>query len=101
LRALPEHLQPRGFLELWTRKEAFLKARGDGLTLALNSFSVGLGEDDVRLVRTAWSRDEPDQWSLLDLSDKDGAFIAAVAARTERWSVVRSRASPFQSNRKQ
>ncbi len=97
LRALPEHLQPRGFLELWTRKEAFLKARGDGLTLALNSFSVALGQDDVSLVRTAWSEDEPDQWSLLDLSDKDGAFTAAVAARIEGWSVVRYRARAFQS----
>ena len=101
LRALPEHLQPRGFLELWTRKEAFIKARGDGLSLALDSFSVTLGEDGASLVRTGWSQSEPDQWRLLDLSDKDGEFIAAVAAKIEGWSVVRYRASPFQSNWKQ
>jgi 4'-phosphopantetheinyl transferase len=101
LRALPEHLQARGFLELWTRKEAFIKARGDGLSLALDSFSVTLGEDGPSLVRTGWSQSEPNQWRLLDLSDKDGEFIAAVAAKTEGWSVVRYRASPFQSNWKQ
>jgi 4'-phosphopantetheinyl transferase len=101
LRALPEHLQPRGFLELWTRKEAFIKARGDGLSLALDSFSVTLGQGRASLIRTGWSQNEPDQWSLLDLSDKDGEFVAAVAAKTEGWSVVRYRASPFQSNWKQ
>jgi 4'-phosphopantetheinyl transferase len=97
LRALPEELQPRGFLELWTRKEAFIKARGDGLSLALDSFSVTLGRDRPSLVRTGWSHDEPQQWTVLDLSDKDGKFLAAVAAKTEEWSVVRYRTSPFQA----
>jgi|SRR5579875_467327 len=101
LRELPEHLQPRGFLELWTRKEAFIKARGDGLSLALDSFSVTLGQGRASLVRTGWSEGEPERWSLLDLSDKDGEFIAAVAAKTEEWSVVRHRACAFQSNWKQ
>jgi len=98
LRALPEDRQPRGFLELWTRKEAFIKARGDGLSLALDSFSVTLGQDRPSLVRTGWSQDEPGQWTLLDLSDKDGEFIAAVAAKTKEWRVVRYRVATFQSN---
>lgn len=101
LRALPEDLQARGFLELWTRKEAFIKARGDGLSLALDSFSVTLGQGRPRLIRTGWSQSEPNQWSLLDLSDKDGVFIAAVAARTEEWRVVRYRVGAFQGNWKQ
>ncbi len=53
LRALPPEQQARGFLVLWTRKEAFIKARGDGLSLALDSFSVTLGEDRPRL-RPHW-----------------------------------------------
>lgn len=101
LRALPADLQPRGFLELWTRKEAFIKARGDGLSLALDSFSVTLGRDRPRLLRTGWSQTEASRWSLLDLSDTDGNFIAAVAARTEEWRVVRFRVGPFQGNWKQ
>lgn len=101
LRATPEELQARGFLELWTRKEAFIKARGDGLSLALDSFSVTLGRDRPRLLRTGWSATEPSEWSLLDLSHKDGEFIAAVAAKTEEWRAVRYRVGSFQSNWKQ
>ncbi len=101
LRALPEPEQARGFLELWTRKEAFIKARGDGLSLALDSFSVTLGRGRPRLLRTGWSQSEPDLWSFLDLSHKDGEFIAAVAAKTEEWRVVRYRSGAFQGNWKQ
>ncbi len=101
LRALPAQQQARGFLELWTRKEAFIKARGDGLSLALDSFSVTLGSDRPRLIRTGWSQSEPSRWSFLDLSDRDGEFIAAVAAKTEEWRVVRYRAGVFQGNWKQ
>jgi 4'-phosphopantetheinyl transferase len=101
LRAIPEGLQARGFLELWTRKEAFIKARGDGLSLALDSFSVTLGGDRPRLIRTGWSQSEPNQWSFVDLSDRDGKFIAAVAAKTEEWRVVRYRVDAFQGNWKQ
>jgi len=42
LRALPSSLQPEGFFLCWTRKEAYLKATGEGLHVALQSFSVSL-----------------------------------------------------------
>jgi 4'-phosphopantetheinyl transferase len=89
LRSLPQPLQPHAFLAGWTRKEAFLKARGDGLSLALDSFDVALAPGQtVEVLRTAWSDDEPAQWSLIDVSDPELGYIAAVAGRT-RWSVTR------------
>lgn len=90
LGSLPLEAQPRAFLTCWTRKEAFIKARGDGLSLALDSFDVTLAPDTpAALTRTAWSDEEPGQWHLDDLSDHNAGYIAAVAIRGDALRVVR------------
>jgi 4'-phosphopantetheinyl transferase len=89
LRSLPAESQPRAFLTCWTRKEAFIKARGDGLSLALDSFDVTLAPDiPAALLRTAWCDEEPAQWHMDDLSDRQAGYIAAVALRGEMRRVV-------------
>jgi 4'-phosphopantetheinyl transferase len=89
LRSLPSELQPRAFLSCWTRKEAFIKARGDGLSLALDSFDVTLAPDaPAALLRTAWCSEEPGQWRIEDVSDRQAGYIAAVALRADGWRVV-------------
>jgi 4'-phosphopantetheinyl transferase len=89
LRSLPRALQPRAFLNCWTRKEAFIKARGDGLSLALDSFDVTLAPDvPAELTRTAWCDDEASEWRLEDLSDGRAGYVAAVALRCDGWHVV-------------
>ena len=92
VQALPESLRPLAFLTCWTRKEAFVKARGDGLSLALDSFDVTLepGQPAV-VIRTAWSSAEPAQWSLRDLSDRERGYVAAVAVRATGWQLIRRR----------
>jgi 4'-phosphopantetheinyl transferase len=42
LQATPESERDRVFVECWTRKEAFVKARGDGLFSGLSEFEVSL-----------------------------------------------------------
>lgn len=89
LSSLPQTLQPRAFLCCWTRKEAVIKARGDGLSLPLDSFDVTLGPTDPPAVlRTAWSANEAKQWNLVDLSDSEGHVIAAAAGRHPEWRVM-------------
>ncbi len=92
LRSLPAVAQPRAFLACWTRKEAFVKARGDGLNLALDSFDVSLAPNvPAALLRTAWSSEEPRHWIVEDLSDRRARYVAALALRGEGMRVIRRR----------
>lgn len=68
LRALPADRQPEAFFDLWVRKEAYVKARGMGLSLALDSFEVPLGDaEPVRLLRTAPDTEEAGRWTMVSL----------------------------------
>ncbi len=97
LRSLPPELQGRAFMACWTRKEAFIKARGDGMSLALDSFDVSLTPGSpAALLRTEWSAEEPGLWRLGDVSDPDRGYVAAVALRGDGWRVV-SREIPDKS----
>ncbi|MGD0905960.1 MAG: 4'-phosphopantetheinyl transferase superfamily protein [Candidatus Acidiferrales bacterium] len=45
LQSLPPKIRDQGFFNCWTRKEAYLKARGMGLRIPLDSFAVSLSPD--------------------------------------------------------
>jgi 4'-phosphopantetheinyl transferase len=92
LRSVPQALQARAFLHCWTRKEAFIKARGDGLSLALDSFDVSLKPGyPALLLRTAWSEVEPGRWTVRDLSDPERGYIGALAIRSKGWRLIHRR----------
>jgi len=79
LRALPDDLRVPGFFACWTRKEAFLKATGDGLSFPLVDFSVSTHPDlDPELDEIKGDTEAGRQWSLRDVS-AIGGFRAAIA----------------------
>ena len=65
LRALPPADQARRFAEIWTLKEAYIKARGLGLSLALDGFAFHLrpGEPPQLTIDAQLSDDAP-SWQL-------------------------------------
>jgi 4'-phosphopantetheinyl transferase len=80
LQALPDHLRVPGFYACWTRKEAFLKATGDGLSFPLADFSVTTHPDlDPELEEIRGNTEARKQWFLADVSVVDG-YRASVAS---------------------
>lgn len=79
LRALPPEIRAEAFFNCWTRKEAYIKALGEGLSHPLHSFSVPLapGEPDTLLS----ADDDPEAvraWTLKWLP-VGGRYVAAAA----------------------
>ncbi len=78
LRAAPVEALQATFFRTWTRKEAILKASGEGLSRPLNSFDVSPPHGPL-LVDTPDGFDRPTTWRLGDLSPGH-AYTAALAA---------------------
>lgn len=88
LRALPVADQPQGFFNCWTRKEAYIKAHGEGLSLPLNQFDVTLRPGEAaKLLATRPDPAEAEQWSLRALPmPKD--YAAAIAVEGDQnWQL--------------
>ena len=69
----------KAFFDCWTRKEAFIKAKGFGLSLPLDQFDVSLLPDEpALLLETRWDKKERSRWSLKAI-DVGPNYSAAVA----------------------
>ncbi len=88
LEALPEPLRPRGFLRLWTLKEAFIKATGKGLTQNLASFWFDPCPPRIHFTPQLAER-EADWW--FEQRDLDGGFLAALGLRRPAADAIETR----------
>lgn len=85
LRALPEALRTEGFFNCWTRKEAYIKGRGEGLSFPLDRFVVSLSpHEPAELLSVEGSPVEASRWSLRCLQPGEG-YVGAVAAEGRGW----------------
>jgi 4'-phosphopantetheinyl transferase len=85
LQTLPPEQQLEGFYNGWTRKEAFIKAVGEGFSYPLKTFDVALAPgDSARLLRVDGSAEGAAQWSLHLLPPLDH-FAAALVLKAGAW----------------
>jgi len=72
-RPLPSQLQRLAFFKCWTSKEAFLKAKGTGLSGELDEVEIKFSpEEGVRVNGTV------PNWGLVELYPRDG-YVGALA----------------------
>jgi 4'-phosphopantetheinyl transferase len=77
--ALPPEERESAFFRCWTRKEAYIKAIGDGLSAPLNEFRVTLrAGEPSRFVHLAHDTAAAEAWTLHDLRLAPG-YTAALA----------------------
>ncbi len=102
LAALPPEERTLGFFNCWTRKEAYLKARGEGLSIPLEDFHVSLAPGDPpALLGFRGQPEEASRWSLmaLDLGPDLAAALAVEGpiARVRAWRWPEEEDTPRES----
>ncbi len=85
LEALPAPVQIRAFFACWTRKEAYIKARGEGLSFPLDQFSVSLVPDEPAvLLANEIDPQETRRWHLYQPA-VGADYEAALAIGARDW----------------
>ncbi len=91
--ALPSEHQLLAFFTCWTRKEAYLKATGEGVTTPLDSFDVTVDPvSPPKLLRREGTPNETARWSFRDLPL--GADYLGAVAFEHQIQVVKHRVWP-------
>lgn len=80
LNRLPAELRTEGFFHCWTRKEAYIKAKGDGLYIPLESFDVSLTPG----LPTELNSADRSLWSLHSFTPDPG-YVGALVGEGNNW----------------
>jgi 4'-phosphopantetheinyl transferase len=88
LRSLPAELRREAFFHCWTRKEAYIKANGQGLSLPLDQFDVSLHPGEpAALLATQHDPAQAQRWSLVSLAPAEG-YVGALAVEGHSWRLT-------------
>ena len=87
LLALPLEARQRAFYACWTRKEAYIKGRGTGLSLEPNLFDVAfLPGEPAALLASREDPREPARWTLQSL-EPGAEYAGALAVQGHGWNL--------------
>jgi 4'-phosphopantetheinyl transferase len=87
LRELPAEVRQEAFYTCWTRKEAYLKAIGEGITLRLDQFEVSLTPGEpAALLSIHGDPKGASHWSLKALDTGPG-YVGALAVKGHGWNL--------------
>jgi 4'-phosphopantetheinyl transferase len=91
---LPAADRTEAFFRCWTRKEAYVKARGEGFSRRLDRFAVSPERGEAPELRPCGEGEEDAiLWSLKSLAPRPG-YEGAVAAEGKDWTLRRLTAAP-------
>lgn len=94
LQRVPTAEREDAFFRCWTRKEAYIKARGEGLSIPLDSFSVSLVPG--RPAALTAHRNDPEElerWTMTDVSPRPD-MRGALVVEGRSISILRWQATP-------
>ena len=90
--ALPKDAQVAAFFRCWTRKEAYIKAIGRGMSEPLDAFDVTLAPGEEAALLRAEGQDVS-RWTMFDIEVGDeyaGALLAESPVSNIRlWQILR------------
>jgi 4'-phosphopantetheinyl transferase len=85
---VPPEQKGQAFFNCWTRKEAFIKAIGEGLSHPLKTFDVSLRPGEpARLLRIDGSETAASRWQMMSLEPFPG-YVGAVLAEGQDWQLT-------------
>jgi len=88
MRALPKERKMDAFFAAWTRKEAYLKAIGDGLTRPLQAVEVSvMPGEPAQLLCVHGNHKETERWRIAELRPA-ADYTAALVVEAPEWDLV-------------
>ena len=87
LQTVPLELRREAFFNCWTRKEAYIKARGEGLSMPLDGFRVSLKPGDLAALLSNHSDlTEVERWEMRSIPVAAG-YVAALVVEGHGWAL--------------
>lgn len=89
LKSISKVDQKLAFFLCWTRKEAFIKGKGRGLSIPLDQFDVSLiPGQPAELLKTKYNHKDEKLWSLYNFSMKPDYAAALAIEGKQKWQII-------------